>query len=225
MINHNLTNIRLQYTRWEDLPSETQDLFITMMNEDAVQGGDFYRLYYYWYNVAHEIGHILRNLYGTATISAWNEENAVHQFAVSFWRAKGETERLVKLETLLRRALVHLPDPVPAQENRAAYLNNNNQVVTDELAANAHFQFNMVRSALAHPIEFSQALRSLISIRANDGITIPLQPDFPLDDELPHRTVHDLRKTLSAFGLKLPDIQIICFYTPALQFAAWDSDD
>jgi hypothetical protein len=222
MINKDLKNFRLQYARWEDLPPDVQETFTSMMGGDPVEGSDFYRLYFYWYNIAHEVGHILRNLYLTSTISTWNEENAVNQFAVAFWRAKGETERLLTLEMLLRKALTHLPDPVPAQEDRATYLNNHIQAVSNEPAAYSHYQFNMVRSAMAHPIEFSQAIKTLISFDANDGATIPLQPDFPLDDELPHRTVHDLRRTLAAYGLKLPDIQIICFYTPALQFAEWD---
>lgn len=222
MINKDLKNFRLQYARWEDLPEDVQGTFTAMMGGDSEQGADFYRLYFYWFNVAHEVGHILRNLYYTSTVSMWNEENAVNQFAVSFWRAKGETERLFTLDQLLRKALVNLPDPVPVHEDRAAYLNNHMQFVSSNPSAYGHYQFNMVRSALAHPIEFSHALRTLISFDASDGTTIPLQPDFPLDDELPHRTVHDLRRTMAAFGLYLPDIQIICLYTPALQFADWD---
>ena len=221
MSRQELTNVRLQYARWEDLPDGDQGVFTSMMGGDPQRGREFYQLYFYWYNIAHEVGHVLRTMYGRWTGNNWEEENAVNQLAVAYWRAKGETERLMTLETTLRRALSNLPDPVPPHEDRATYLNQHLQEVSNNPAAYAHYQFNMVLAALTHPLEFSTALRQWISPDANDGTTIPLSPDYPLDEELPHRTVYDLRKTMTAYSLYLPDIQIACLYSPALQFVIW----
>jgi hypothetical protein len=222
-----LKNIRLQFCRWEDMPAEMQEQFISFMAGNRERGQALYEMYFYWYNIPHEIGHVLRALYNSyAEIfsrGVWGEETAVNQFAVSYWRAKGQTARLLKLENELHLALNNMPDPVPANEDRAVYLNNHYRELTDP-STYGHYQFNMVRYALAHPFDFSQALKTLVTPKANDGVTIPLSPDFPIDEDLPYRTIDDMRKTLLAYGIHLPDIQIICMYSPSLQFVTWDSE-
>lgn len=221
-----IRNIRLQFARWDDLLVEDQAQFIDFMGGTPEQGKALYELYFYWYNIPHEIAHILRTIYVPTNGNLWNriweEETAANQIAVSYWRAKGQNVRLLHLENAIQKALVHIPDPVPANEDRAVFLNRHHQDLTDP-SSYAHYQFNMVRYALAHPIDFSHALRTLVSPMANDGTTIPLSPDFPLDEDLPYRTVDDMRKTLYAYGLELPEVQVICMYSPALQFVLWDS--
>ncbi len=221
-----MKNIRLQFTRWDDLYVEDQEQFITFMGGDAGRGQKLYELYFYWYNIPHEIAHVLRTMFIPARENLWEriweEETAVNQIAVSYWRAKGQNERLFQLELEIQQALLNIPDPVPANEDRTVFLNRHHQDLTDPTSY-AHYQFNMVRYALAHPLDFSQALKMLVSPHANDGTTIPLSPNFPLDEDMPYRTVEDMRRTLYAYGLKLPEIQVICMYSPALQFILWDA--
>ncbi len=217
-----MKNIRLQFCRWDDLPADIQAVFVQFTIGNQQRGRALYELYFYWYNIPHEIGHVLRSLYSTCS-EKWEEETRVNQFAVSYWRAKGQMPRLLHLENEITQALAHIPDPVPANEDRAVYLNLHHQELADP-ASYAHYQFNMVRAALAHPLDFSQALKKLITPQANDGTTIPLSPDFPLDEDLPYRTVEDMRRTLAAYDVHLPEVQIICMYAPAIQFVTWDSE-
>ncbi len=225
MTNRPIKNIRLQFARWDDLLVEDQAQFIDFMGGDPLRGQALYELYFYWYNIPHEIAHVLRTIYnpsgGNVWDQIWEEETAVNQIAVSYWRAKGQNMRLLQLENEIQHALMHIPDPVPANEDRVVFLNRHHHDLSDS-ASYAHYQFNMVRYALAHPLDLSQALKTLVSPLANDGATIPLSPDFPLDEDLPYRTVDDIRKTLYAYGLQLPEVQIICMYSPALQFVLWD---
>ncbi len=222
-----MKNIRLQFARWEDLPAEIQAVFVQFTIGNQQRGRALYELYFYWYNIPHEIGHVLRALYssfrGNVMDQMWEEETAVNQFAVSYWRAKGQMPRLLHLENEITQALTHIQDPVPANEDRAVYLSRHRQELSAP-ASYAHYQFNMVRSAMSHPLDFSQALKKLITPQANDGTTIPLSPDFPLDADLPYRTVEDMRRTLAAYDVHLPEIQVICMYAPAIQFVTWDSE-
>ncbi len=223
-----MKNIRLQFARWDDLPPDIQAVFVQFAignrgdKSRQERGRALYELYFYWYNIPHEIGHVLRALFSTYS-GKWDEETAVNQFAVSYWRAKGQIPRLLHLENEITQALAHIPDPVPANEDRAVYLERHHQELTDP-ASYAHYQFNMVRSAMAHPLDFSQALKRLITPQANDGTTIPLAPDFPLDEDLPYRTVEDMRRTLAAYDVHLPEVQIVCMYAPAIQFVTWDTE-
>lgn len=222
MIQHELKNIHLQYTRWDDSPAPLQDLFALMMGGDKPQGEAFYKLYFYWYYIAHELGHVLRIQYRGKPENTWEEETAAHQFAVSYWRAKGQFQLLLELESMVRRALQNLPDPVPADADRATYFNHSSEKIASDPAAFWGYQFYLTRANLQRPLDFPNALRSLLSPEASDGTTIPLAPDFPLDDDLPFRTVEDMRKTLMAYGLVLPDVQVINMYSPALQFVQWE---
>lgn len=220
-----IRNIRLQFSRWDDLTVEDRTQFTEFMGGNAQQGKALYEMYFYWYNVPHEIAHVLRTMYSPANGKVqdriWEEETAVNQIAVAFWRAKGQNTRLFQLENLIEKALVNIPDPVPANEDRIYYLNRHYKDLTDSVSY-AHYQFNMVRYAIEHPLDFSHALRMLVSPKASDGTTIPLSPDFPLNEDMPHRTVEDMRRTLYAYGLEIPDVQVVCMYSPALQFIVWD---
>lgn len=226
-MNSTIKNIRLQFARWDDLPAEMQSLFAFFMGGDVSAGQTLYENYFYWYKIPHGISHVLRRLYFTCSDSMWNqmweEENAANQLAVAYWMAKDRKNRLFQLESQITQALQHIPDPVPASEDRIVYMNHNPEKMDDPVVQ-LYYQFNMVRSALSRPLDLSYALRELVSPRSSDGITIPLARDFPLDEDLPYRTVNDMQKTLFAYGLELPNIQVVCMYSPAIQFVTWDEE-
>lgn len=217
-----LKNVRLQYARWDDLPIEVQNTFALWANGRLEEGRDFYRLYFYWYNVAREAACVLRASYGSTAADVWVEEDAMNRFAVAYWRAKGQSLRLLDLEKKLRILLANLPDPVPADQDRRAYFRRHYQEICANPTAFAYFQFRIALENLQQPIEFPTALRTLISPIASDGNTIPLSPDIPMEETLPYFSVGDIAKTVSAYGLCMPEIQVTCAYHPALQFVQWD---
>ena len=147
---------------------------------------------------------------------------AMNRFAVAFWRAKGQSLRLLELERKLRAILSILPDPVPPDRDRRTFFRRHYQEVSADPTAFAHFQFSIALENLQQPVEFPVALRTLISPDASDGNTIPLSPDIPMEETLPYFSVGDIAKTVSAYGLSMPEIQVICAYAPALQFVQWD---
>ncbi len=215
-------NVRLHYALWEDIPAEVQDLFAVWMGGRPADGKSFYQLYFYWYNIIHNAGHMLRGVYHKQSASRWDEEMAANQFAVAYWRAKGQAMRLLELEKLVRLALRSQPTPTPADQDSVAYFNSHFQEVGRDAAAYGYYQFNMLLSSLQRPLDLPNALRTLVDPSAGDGSTIPLLPDFPIDDDLPFRIVNDLQRTMMAYGLRLPEIQVICMYSPQLNFVEWD---
>jgi hypothetical protein len=195
------------------------------MGGDPQAGRSLYRQYFYWYNIAHEVSHVLRRIYASDrradSQGFFEEETAVNQLAVAYWRAKGHAIDLLWLENQLRLALLNIPDPVPPYEDRPAYVNHHFQELSDPTSY-AHLQFNMVVSALDRPLEFSAALQRLVSAQASDGVTIPISPDLPIDENLPYRLVEEMRKTLQAYNLPIPEVQVVCMYAPAIQFVTWE---
>ena len=150
-----LYSIRLQYARWEELPSEIQAWFAGLMGSQKERGQAFYELYFYWYNIAHELGHVLRAHYGTSAIESgpWDEEIAVNNFAVAYWQARNERERLLRLGGWVREALETLEDPLPPGEERSTYFNTHYSELGTNPSAYGHYQFSMVLAALRQPID------------------------------------------------------------------------
>lgn len=218
-----LENIRLQYARWEDLPSDVQTTFASWLGGKLEEGRDFFRHYFYWYNVAREVAFVLRTSYGSTSADVWEEENAMNQFAAAYWRAKGQSMRLLQLEKKLRVILSNLPDPVPPDYDRQTFFRRRYREISADPVVFGHFQFSFALVNLQQPMEFPVALRELISAAASEGNTIPLSPDIPMEETLPYFTVEDIGKTVNAYGLTLPEIQVVCAYSPALQFVQWDA--
>lgn len=118
----------LYYTSWEDIPNEFQTPFIEMMSGSTARARDFYQLCFYWFNIAHEMAHVLKLEYGTSSYRSgdfWQEEQDCNDFAVAYWRHNRQERRLQTLSELLSEALSHLPDPVPADAKPPAFFNEN----------------------------------------------------------------------------------------------------
>lgn len=217
-----MQNIRLQYTTWEEMPKEVQSLFDLWMDNRVGAGQTFYELYFYWFNIAHELAHVLRAHYGSQTDSHWKEETAVNDFAVAYWNGRGETERLFRLRGLVIDAFAKLEDPVPTGENRFDYFDNHYRELSTNALAYAHYQFSMVLSALEKQLDFSQALHSLIKTQVKEVAPQPAVLYSVIDADLPPRIVSDMRIYLAPYGVDLPEMQIVCSFSPMIQFVDWD---
>jgi hypothetical protein len=206
----------LQYALWEDLPPEVRSLFAGFTGKGLAAGKSLYELYFYGYNIPHEVSHILRAVTQTRTERQWDEETSCNRFAVAFWRGRGAVGLLRQLEESLSACLARLADPCPPGEDRADYFNRHYQELSDP-PSYAHYQFNMVLSALAQPLSFAQALQMFFNHTAPDPARLPFLGDPRTTPELPARTLSEIRAALEAFGLPLPEVTLQRLYTPAIQ--------
>lgn len=223
MVTKELKDIKLQYARWEDIPAGNKSLFNDWMGADAKIGKSFFELYFYWYNIAHELGHVLRAYHDKSAESPWIEETAVNEFAVAYWRSRGENIRLKKLENLVRTAFTNLSDPLPNGEDRAQYFDAHYMELAQDPSAYGHYQFSMVLMALEKNTSLQVALQTHISPEAKDfAMKNSLGQYGSVDAELPQRIVKDMRKFLALFGVVLPEMQVTCSYSPMIEFVRWD---
>ncbi len=123
--------IYIQYALWEDLPAEVRSFTASLTGKGLAEGKSFYELYFYGYNIPHEVGHILRTVANTRTERQWDEEMSCNRFAVAFWRARGAVDLLRQLEESLPLSLSRLPDPCPPDADRVDYFNRHYQELSD----------------------------------------------------------------------------------------------
>jgi hypothetical protein len=207
---------RLHYAPWEDLPP---DYRAEVFPDDWAE--DFYRHYFYWYGTLHEMGHILRWHYGTASDNPWVEESAVMDFAGAYWRARGERARLDRFAALVRRSLTMLDNPVPEGEEPSAYYQQHYNDPMPVLVY-AYFQDQLALAAIEKDLNLLTALSMLITPTATRAQPARVEPYLDLDSDLPERIVADMRPFLVAYGVDVPPVQIVRKFTPGLQYVSCD---
>lgn len=217
-----MKNIRLHYASWDQLPPEFQAFFHFLLGADTVRGRTFYELYYLWFNVPHEIAHVLREQYGNTSTSQWQEENAVSAFAADYWRQRGETQRLSALSEMLQAIVKHLPDPVPAGRDRGEYFDMRYDKLVNSATGFSQYLFSMALNAITARRAWLESLRMLNPV-AHNADPPPVGPYAAINPELPRQIVSDMRDYLRPFGVKVPDIEFECTFGYQLQCVTWDA--
>lgn len=211
----------LYYTSWEEIPRDFQALFIGMLSGKSVRARDFFQLYFYWFNVAHEVAHILKHQYGTSKYLSgefWQEEQDCTDFAVAYWRHNHQEGRLQTLRQLLNEALSHLPDPIPTDAIPRNYFNENYAEFGKKPAKYGYFQLSFVKNGLEKELDLISVIKNHIYPNAKSVVN-PLQFDYEeIDASLPPRIVEDIRQVLVPFGVTLPRIIVIKEFFPMLEF-------
>ncbi|MDO5292073.1 MAG: hypothetical protein Q4F05_04910 [bacterium] len=100
--------------KFETGTDEQQEGYIHLFGEEQVQHR--FDLYFHWFNLIHEVGHVLveqQKLH----INPVEEELFVNQFAVAYWRQVGADEYLAELKKIIEEVITRLPNPVPSKQS------------------------------------------------------------------------------------------------------------
>ncbi len=192
------------------------------MGNQVLAARNFFELYFYWFTIAHECGHILRKSYGTLSESRWVEEETANEFAVAYWRAFGETARLGQLARMVSTARSLLPNPILPDQNPSAYFDTHYEELAGNLPAQTYLQFSWMLQALDRPLDLAQVLRSDIT---QDGLAVDPPPPLAYPEVqagLPLRIIPDMRAMLGRYGVRLPEVGVICAYSPEIQFVSFE---
>lgn len=168
-----------------------------------------YKLYFYWFNVIHELGHAILHFNEHENLSDLEEEPIVNDFAIAFWSYYGETLKFKQFSELIEECIPRFVCPVPEDIHYMEYAKSNWGKETFFTWNNyGWFQFNCVLNSLRSKRSLSDMLRIM-----SNNIIIP-QPKFLLSYEinsnsLPIRIVQDATLILRNWGVNLPDIKHI----------------
>lgn len=96
--------------RYETGTAEQQSGYNQLFGSENIQ--EKFDLYFHWFNIVHEIGHILIDIQ-KIDMDKVAEELFVNCFAVSYWRITDNCNRIKKVENLIKNILKIMQNPVP----------------------------------------------------------------------------------------------------------------
>jgi hypothetical protein len=223
-----MKHVTLHYATWEQVPYELQDWLIKLLGGDLDWARRFYKLYFYWYSIPFEMGLIIRSKYGMNNKNdipdRWNDEKLVHEFAVAYWRQRGERKRLAELEELVIPVVSLYKSSIP-YNNAQDYFNQNYAQLRSDTRKMGYFHLSFFLSALRKNIDFYTALKTYIYPEAVQPYYTGPLPYLKLDADLPSQIVADMRRYLKPYGVEMPPTSLVVESTPLLQFVEIEGDE
>lgn len=165
-----------------------------------------YRLYFYWYNVLHELGHAILHFNAHPPYTDFEEEPLANAFAVAFWSLYGEKEKMDALRDLVNAALSRCISPAPCGMDYREYARRCWGTPAFFTFNNyAWFQFHSVAETLRRPKPLGEVLSCLSDRPITEQLGQPLTYDLG-EKDLPLRIVREVTPILQEWGISLPDL-------------------
>ena len=201
--------------RYETGSEEAKAGYRALFGEEDIQ----YRfdLYFHWYNIVHEAGHILVEQQ-KKIMSGVEEEMYVNRFAVAYYRFIGEDKRLAELKKMLEGILASMPPVVPEGESFEGFYEsiwNTEQI--NNVMIYGYFQLRSVMEALRKDCSLELVLGEI-------GVEIDKGADLSICDAeiCSGNTGMHLEKFFSnmrKLGVSLPEIKLELTDDPMVQCA------
>lgn len=100
--------------KYETGTVEEQIGFAQLFGEESVQKK--FDLYFHWYNIIHEIGHVLVNI-NNVDMDGVNEELFANSFAVAYWKKVDKKNNLNRVKEMIHHIIKDIPSPLTKESN------------------------------------------------------------------------------------------------------------
>ena len=167
-----------------------------------------FKLYFWWYNVIHELGHGLIYYNNGVDIHVVDEEQLVNDFAVAYWKYYGEEEKINELENIVNYAVEHVGSNY---KNNVDYLKLGKENSTKNGFNNSFFNFNdygwFQFSSVKHSFETNKDLETVLKemgfndFKLNDKKTIIYNN---INEDVSTKIINDAIININEWGLKFP---------------------
>lgn len=168
---------------------------------------DAYELYFHWYNIMHELAHLIVSFNGAERLTDTAEEQYVNDFAVAYWALYGEDEKNDQLSSIVKYGLCQFISPSPDGENYLDFFQRNwGNGALYNFNDYGWFQFNCVNTSLHSHETLAHVIQRRFGIRekfVHERISYDMH-----DENTSQRIVDDARAILTGWGLTIPPVTI-----------------
>lgn len=201
--------------RYETGSEESKAGYRALFGEEDIQYK--FDLYFHWYNLVHEAGHILVEQQGKV-MSGVEEEMYVNRFAVAYYRFTGDEERLSELRDFLEGVLGNLPPIVPEGESFEGFYEriwNSEQI--NNVMIYGYFQLRSVMEALAKDITLEEVLADIGIKPLKDAPVV--RSEAEIDSASAGKHLENFFRNMKILGIDLPEIKLELTDDPMIQCA------
>jgi hypothetical protein len=213
----NLLNQRKILTGlWSKASEDSKQPFIKLFNDEH-RAGEFHKIYFQWYNIIHEFGHLLRDYHGIQV--DWlkegaTEEQAVNDFAMAYWKMFGEKSKLEFIMDEIEYMLNKIPSPVPKDEDLLNYYNKHFQEL-QSVELYAFLQCTCVKRAFDSSETLNEVLDRFGIINRNIlGRELVYSSQYE-----PECIADDCSKILNEMGVMTPNVEVVLLDNPQIHCA------
>ncbi len=163
-----------------------------------------FKLYFWWYNILHEVGHGLIYYNSDKDFSGPEEEQLVNDFAYAYWNFYGGQENLDKLEPIINYAVEHVKNDENSDVNYMQYAQKNWENESFYTFNNyGYFQFNSVAETLENKKTLEEVLKEMgiENVELSNGKELEYEI---IDKETCDKILYDAIDNVKEWGLEFP---------------------
>ncbi|GAA0086388.1 hypothetical protein UT300007_28280 [Clostridium sp. CTA-7] len=198
--------------KYETGTEEQKDNYRMLFGDKNIQ--ENFDLYFHWYNIIHELGHILISHRGLSFSNA-DEEQFVNDFAVAYWMEVDKHSNLLKVKDIVTNALKKIPRPIGEDIYFLDYFRENWGNFEMSVAMYGFFQMACVASSLSR----ERNLKLVLSNIGYENITIDnlISREYEINCEAPEIILKDFIMNMSTIGIEMPSIELEIVDNPDIQ--------
>lgn len=168
-----------------------------------------FKLYFYWYNVLHELGHGLIYYNDGVDIDVADEEQLVNDFAVAYWKYYGEAEKVAELENIADYAVRHIGTNY---KDGVDYLKLAKENSNHKSFNSSFFNFNdygwFQFSSVKHSFETNKSLQDVLKEMGFSNFDLKEEKNLiynEINTDVSTQIINDAVDNFHEWGLKFPE--------------------
>ncbi|MDP4091188.1 MAG: hypothetical protein Q8930_18230 [Bacillota bacterium] len=199
--------------RYETGTQEQQLGYNQLFGAENIQ--EKFDLYFHWFNIVHEIGHILIDLQKT-DMDKVHEELFVNCFAVAYWRIADKGNNLRKVEALINNILKFMPSPIPQGTTfRDFFKNLWGTEAMNSVMMYGYFQISCVSEAFKSDRTLSDLLSEIGYEDIHTSLIKPYSEEVNSGNAV--KVLNQCISNLNDIGIEVGDVGIELVDNPEMQ--------
>ncbi|MGM9989029.1 MAG: hypothetical protein ACI35O_17610 [Bacillaceae bacterium] len=189
--------------RYETGSTDHQQNYQFFFGEEQTK--EKYDLYFHWYNIIHEVGHLLVELSGLVIHPA-DEEQLVNEFAVAYWQEVDKQGYLEKVEALVNDVLSRISRPIPEDVHFLDYFRENWGTLDMPIEMYGFFQMACVANAFSSNKNLPTILEELNY--KNVTLPAPVHHYYEISTDCAHDVLNDCISYFKEMEIELLPIKL-----------------
>lgn len=186
--------------QYQTAPAKQKEMIQQLFGENAEHK---YEIYFHWYNLIHELGHVVMMFNAVSKPHPAEEEQLVNDFAIAYWRLFGEQGKMDELCAFVGHTIPKFTVPARETDTYMDYAKKNwGQDELNNFNNYGWFQFSSVQAA----ISADQSLEQVIYQMTSRHLSFQKRESFiyDVDERMAFRVIEDAVNVLTDCGIILP---------------------